>query len=137
MRPGRRRLIWPLFLVTAGGSAVAKVGSVEGKVAEVGIAGGRVAAVLHAAKIPDCVRVRHITEDDSGRLAVESARGVPRNFLDGIVEKYGLEYFHDKYPFVFGWVPGENVRNIVVERRDLCPGSAAIDYSERWMSTRR
>ncbi len=43
----------------------------------------------------DGVRVRLIAEDDFGRLAVESASGAARNFLDGIVEKYGLEYFHD------------------------------------------
>jgi hypothetical protein len=65
----------------------------------------------------DHVKVHIRSEDDRGRLAIESDVDAAPNFRGKLAQKYGLEYY--EVAFIYGWVPAVDVHDIVHERREF------------------
>lgn len=65
----------------------------------------------------DHVKVHIRSEDNQGRLAIESDVDAAPNFRDRLARKYALEYY--ELAFVYGWVPAGDVHGIVRERREF------------------
>lgn len=62
------------------------------------------------------VQVRIIAQDEAGRLAVETAKPGPAVYWDPLRRVFGLEEYDRSW--MFGWVPGDRVTDIRIERQD-------------------
>lgn len=72
---------------------------------------------IYAYGFMDRVKVHIRSEDDRGRLSIESDVDAAPNFRDKLAKKYGLEYYEPA--FAYGWVPATDVHDIVHERREF------------------
>jgi len=62
------------------------------------------------------VHVRIIAQDGAGRLAVETENREPTIYWRPLEREFGFEEYERS--FMFGWVPGDRVTDIRIERQD-------------------